>query len=112
MFGNKIKNKEKNANDLIGEKFFSKDNIIYNKLANRSLSFFKKEYSSNLTISLVFSIISCFFIAWGTIAIEMKNSEHKVYLTNVNGQTEKYNANTEERIKTGREAKEYRMKRN
>ena len=76
------------------------------------MSFFKKEYSLNLTFSLAFSIISCIFIAWGTISIEMKNSEHKVYLTNVNGQTEKYNANTEERIKTGREAKKERMKRN
>ena len=97
-----------NENDLYKEKYFLKYNIIQNRLKGRGLGFYKKEYSNNLTVSLVFSVLSAACVLFGTLSIETKNAEHRVYLTNVNGQIEKYNAKTENRIKTIREAYNYR----
>ena len=101
------KKKEKKV-DINSEKYFLKDNIFAYNFKNRSLSFYKREYSFNLTLSLIFAFVSCLFVAGGTFIMEYKNSGHKVYLTNVNGQTEKYNAKTEQRQKTLIDAYNYR----
>lgn len=90
----KIFNFLKKNNDLkeniLKEKFFLIDNIIYNKLENRTDSFYRKKYKKYTTISLFFAIGTFFVSTFGHQMILNKNNEQKTFLTNVLGQTVEY----------------------
>jgi len=101
------KEKKLDESTLFKKKYFSKDKIINTKLANRSLGFFKRGYSHNLSISLAFTFIGFLSVLGGIYSVESKNKEYKVYLTNVNGQIEKYET-TETRKKTIQDSYNYR----
>ena len=96
--------------NLDNQKYFSKDTIVLTRLKYRGLSFYKKEYSINLNISLFLSFLTFFLIVFGSYSILSKNAEHSVYLTNVNGQIEKYDPKTEERQQAVIDAYNYRLK--
>ena len=103
----KKKKKEEKEIDINRENYFSKENIVKEQLRNRSLKFFKVNYQKNLNYGIVFAILTCFFATAGHVTIHTKNKEHKIFLTNINGQSEKYDAGTEERKKTLQERRNY-----
>lgn len=100
------KNKENKEDNLILAKYFLTSNIIYNKLKNRPLSFYKKYYKVNLNYSLFYIILTFLISSYATYNIHYKNQNHSIYLTNINGQITKYER-TEERVNTIKETIRY-----
>lgn len=100
----------KKIKNLDNQKYFSKDTILLTRLKYRGLSFYKKEYSFNLSVSLFISFLAFFLVVSSSYFILLKNAEHSVYLTNVNGQIEKYDPKTEERQQAVIDAYNYRLK--
>jgi hypothetical protein len=99
------KNKEKD-DSILTKKYFLLDNIIYNILKNRPLSFYKKYYKKYLNYSLFYIILTFFISSFATYNIHYKNQNHSIYMTNINGQTEEYER-TEDRIETIKETIRY-----
>jgi hypothetical protein len=102
---------EKKENDVNLENYFSKENILKSKLRERSLTFFRNNYQTNLNYGLFFSLLTVCFVIFGNVSIHLKNKEHKIYLTNVNGQVEKYKV-TPERQKTLDDYRKYKLRNN
>lgn len=100
------KNKKNSESELNSKKYFLISNIIYNKLNDRPLSFYKKYYKVNLNYSLIYIILTFLISSFATYNIHFKNKNHSIYLTNINGQTKEYER-TEDRIKTIKETIRY-----
>ena len=105
MFSKENNNKD-NSNDVILKKHFLISNIVYNKLKDRPLSFYKKYYVRNLNFSLFYIIMTFLISSFATYNIHYKNQNHSIYMTNINGQTAQYEQ-TEERFETIRETIRY-----
>jgi hypothetical protein len=97
------KNKEK---DIMLTNHFLIDNIIFNKLNSRSLSFYKKKYKFYMSISLIFAILTFTLSTFGYYTIVDKNKYQKTFITNTLGQTQEY-AQTKERKETIRDTIQY-----
>lgn len=99
MFGKKEKKSSNDSEDVVLKKYFLIQNIIYNKLRLRPLSFYKKYYIRNLNYSLFYIFMTFVISSFATYNIHYKNQNHSIYMTNINGQTAEYKK-TEERIET------------
>lgn len=79
------------------EKYFSKKELILsriNKIAPKALN---KRYTRNLYKTILLLSISVIFVLTGSFVIYQKNTNHKIYITNLKGRVVQYKQ-TPERI--------------
>ncbi len=78
--------KEKNV-------FFDIDKHFNDKMNSRNLLYYRYYYRLYTNINLIITLITAILFIISTYIIYEKNSQHITYLTNINGQSEKYTNN-------------------